>query len=156
MMQVFKRKLWQMVKGLILAPFGAVLVYIIGGFFTENMTLLGAVAAAVFLLLVYMAIFSENIRFELEDSGTLRYYKKGSLKHEFDLSNCAAGYRRKSERGLLGSHDITLEIADLSTGQEFFLDCSPLGLGGFERMFAGIESHTPKQEENILRAKPAQ
>lgn len=152
-MQVYKRTLWMLLKGLLLAPFAAAAAYFIGSIFIANTTLLLALAALIFVALVYLAIFSENIRFELED-GTLRYYQRGKLRHEFDLDSCAAGYRRKSERGLLGSHDITLEIADLATGQETFLDCSPLGLGGFERMFAAIESRTPKREENVLRAKP--
>lgn len=152
-MQVYKRSAWELIKGLVMAPFGAVLVFVIGGFLTENMALLGAIAALVFMLLVYLSVFSENIRFEIED-GELRYYKRGRLKEQYNLRDCQAGYRRRSDRSFPPSHDIKLNLLHVPTGKEYSIDCSPIGVNQFDRMFEEIQKLTGEEPE-ILQAAPA-
>lgn len=152
-MQVYKRSLWVMVKGLILAVFAGFAGYFITGFFTQDLRLIYGIPAALFLILTWLALVSENIRFELEPGGQLRYFKRGRLKHSCQLKNCGAGYRQRSENGIFGSHDITLNLVDMETAQQTSLDCSPLGPSRFERMFRAIEGHTATQPE-VLRAEP--
>lgn len=150
-MKVYKRSTWEMIKGLILAPFAAFIVIIVGGFFTENMTILYGVSAVVVGLIILSTIFGENIGVELDDNGTMRYLKKGKVTDTFDLTHCAAGYRRKSDRSLLATHNIQLQIVDNLTGQETFLDCSPLGVNQFYKLYEDIGRYT-KEEPEVLQA----
>jgi hypothetical protein len=75
-MKTYKRTTVNLVKSIIIAPFTMVLVYIIAHLLlpTQACIVLGAAAGAV---LLYMAFFSENIYFELDDDGAFRYFKRG-------------------------------------------------------------------------------
>jgi len=133
-----------MVKGIIIAPCSATLIYVVLGFFVSDARIQYGVAAAVLLMLLYLAVFSENIRFELEPDGTFRYFQKGKLRNSFRLEDCLVGYSRKSEGT---SHDILLQVVCLENGQEETIDCSPIGLRRFEKMFQEIKGHTKEEAE---------
>lgn len=150
-MQEYKRSLWIMLKDLIVAPLSAAVAAIVLNFFVSDLRIVLGVAALVLLALLYMALISENIRFSLHSEGRLEYYKRGRLRHSFDLTRCLAGYHRRSDAGLLGSHNITLEIVSLENGEESHIDCSPLGLSRFESLYEAVKRHTPEEAE-VLRA----
>jgi hypothetical protein len=150
-MKVYKRTFFSMIKGIIIAPFGGILVYFLAQIFLSVAicAVLGVVVAAA---LLYMAIFSENIYFELDDNGAFRYYKKGALKETFELAKCGVGYYRKTEWGLFGSNDIDLKILD-AEGNETRIEAGPLGTGQFEDMFGEMEKHTVRNIEVLAAAE---
>jgi hypothetical protein len=104
--------------------------------------LIGLAAAAA---LLYMAFFSENIYFTIEGDGAFKYYKRGKEKLAFDLTKCRIGYRRKSESGIFGNHDINLQILD-DKGEENSISAAPIGVGQFTEMFTEMEKYTIKDE----------
>lgn len=138
-----------MIKGIIGAPFAGIVVIIILGFFVEDQRILIGAGGAVALIIVYLSIFGENIRCELDANGVWRYYQKGRLKKTVDLTNCMIGYHQKGEAGILGSYDINLQIIDQQEG-ESFIDCSPLGPGRFADMYEKMKKFTPEEPEVLL------
>ncbi|MDL2233875.1 hypothetical protein LJC63_09920 [Ruminococcaceae bacterium OttesenSCG-928-L11] len=153
-MTVYKRSLWVMLKGIIGAPFGGLVVYIALSFFVEDQRIVTGISAFICLLILYFSIVSESIRFELDNDGTFRYYKLGRVKHTFQLEDCLVGYHRRSEAGLLGDHNIDLQIVT-EDGQETIIDCSPIGLRRFERMYESMKQYT-NEEPEVMQAEPAQ
>lgn len=153
-MQVYRRSLWVMLKGVISAPFAGLIVFFAAGFFINDTRILYGISIFVCLLILYISVLSENIRLELDASGELRYYKGGKLRNSYALKDCVVSYGRESDTGLLASHDIKLHIFNAADGEEQDIDCSPLGLLRFETMFAEIKQYTQIQPE-ILRACPA-
>ena len=141
-----------MVKGIVIAPCTALVVYLILSFFVSDPRILIGVPVVACALLLFMALVSENISFEIDSSGRLKYYKMGKLRASFDLRNCSVGYRRQSETSFPPSHDITLNILDMGSGEETSIDCSPLGLGRFEEMYAEIGKYSADETE-VLSAK---
>jgi hypothetical protein len=115
-------------------------------FLPERVSFLLGVAAGAVLL--FMAFFSENIRFELDDDGAFRYVKRGRLENSFALGLCRIGYRRKSQAGIFGNNDISLKILD-GEGKETDLDASPIGTVQFMSMFEKMEKYAIKDEEPI-------
>jgi hypothetical protein len=141
-----------MIKSFVIAPvtglFVGGLMYYFAGVFIGVLAGLAAGAA-----LLYMTFFSENIYFELDEDGSFRYFKKGTLRNSFAIQRCNVGYYRKSERGLLGSHDIRLKILDPEAGEdEIEIDCSPLGVSGFHEMFERLDELSAN-ERKVLSAK---
>ena len=104
-----------MLKGLVLAVAAAVAAYVIASIFIANAALVLGIALLVLLVLVYSAVFSENIRFELE-GGELRYYRGRRLKQRFALADCAIRYQTHTEGGFPVTHNINLYVTDLSNG----------------------------------------
>lgn len=153
-MQVYRRSPWLMLKGIISAPCAGLLVFFAAGFFINDIRIVYGISVLVCLLVLFISVFSENIRLELDKNGELRYYKGGRLRGSYALEHCVVGYHRESDTGLLASHDIKLHILDVTSGEELDVDCSPLGLLRFEEMFTEIKQHT-KDEPEILRARPA-
>jgi hypothetical protein len=148
-MKTYKRTVFNLIKGIVLVPFSGLLAYIVARIFLPHeIGVVAGVVVAVFLL--YIAVFSENIRFELDSDGTFRFYKKGALKHTFDLTQSSIGYHRRTEWGLLGNNDISLKILD-SEGRETVVDAGPLGTRQFETMFEAMEQHTQTDVE-VLKA----
>jgi hypothetical protein len=133
-----------MVKSIVQAPLSGVLVFFITQIFlpVPVCLILGLAAAGI---LLYMAFFSENIFFELEDDGVFRYFKRGRPENTFDLKNCRIGYYRKSESGFSGNHDINLRILD-GEGNEASIDAAPLGVTGFYEMFEEMQKFAIKDE----------
>lgn len=150
-MKVYKRSLGVLLKSLVSAPCAALFVYLAASFFTSDIRILYGLPILIFLALFYLAVFSENIRFELDGCGRLKYFQKGRLKQTFHLEECAAGYRQNSTGGFFGSHDITLEVLCLTNGQATAIDCSPIGLRRFERMYEEIKEYADEEPE-IIRA----
>ena len=147
-MKVYKRSLWVMVKGLLMAPCAAAIACFFLSMFVENALVLMGVPALIFLALIYMAIFSENIRFELEDNGTLRYFQKGKLKKTYKLEEYLFGYHKKSDSM---TSDITMNIMHVESGAEESVDCSPLGASRFASMYEEIKLYMAGEPE-VLRA----
>ena len=146
-MQVYKRTMFSMIKGIIIAPFTGLLVFILAQLLlpVPVCIILGLAAAGT---LVYMALISENIYFELDDNGAFRYYQKGSLKNTFDLGTCRIGYKRKTEWGFLGNNDIKLQIID-GANEEIFIDSGPLGTTQFHAMFERMEKYAIPDTETL-------
>jgi hypothetical protein len=143
-MRTYKRSTFGLVKSIVQAPVSGVLVFFITQFFlpVPVCLILGLAVAAI---LLYMALFSENIFFELEDDGVFRYFKRGKPENTFDLKNCRIGYYRKSESGFAGNHDINLRILD-GEGTETSIDAAPLGVTGFHEMFEEMQKFAIKDE----------
>lgn len=139
-MKVYKRKLFSMIKGLVLAVAAAFAAYVIAGIFISNPTTVLVIALVILLWLLYSAVFSENIRIEL-DGGEFRFYKGARLKARFDLHNCAVRYQIRTEGGFPVTHDINLYITDMvkNPEDEMHIDCSPLSRGQFDDLFARME-----------------
>jgi hypothetical protein len=146
-METYKRTTFNLVKSILIAPVTGIVVYMIAGLFLPESIglLLGAAAGAV---LLYMALFSESIHFELDDDGAFRYVKRGRLENSFALGSCRIGYRRKSQSGIFGNNDINLKIFD-GEGKETDLDASPIGTVQFMSMFEKMEKYALKDEEPI-------
>jgi hypothetical protein len=125
---------------------------IIGIFTRDDLFGLG-IPALLTIALLYIAIFSEDVFFELEPDGLFRFYKRRILQNTFDLKNCYITYYRKSEGGFPPTHDITLTIMDTAgEGDEVSLDCGPLGLNRFTEMWREMENFASKDAE-VLSAK---
>jgi hypothetical protein len=152
-MQVYKRTLFSMIRGIIVAPFSGLLVFIIAQLiFPSLLPLCAIIGVLVAALIVYIAVFSENIYFELEDDGTFRYYKKGVLQTTYELARYRIGYHRKTEWGLLGNNDIRLKFLD-DAGEETEIDAGPLGTTQFDDMFASMEKYAIKDIETLSAGK---
>ena len=147
-MQVYKRSFIVMIKGLVMAPCAAVLVYIVLSIFVDNYMILLGVSALVFLAILYITIFSENIRFEVNDDGTMRYFKKGKPQKIYILEEYRFGYNSKSDSI---SSDIILNILHIESGEEEYIDCSPIGLRKFSDMYEKLKKYS-KEETEVLKA----
>jgi hypothetical protein len=150
-MQVYKRTTFSMLKGIIIAPFSGILVFIVAQILLP-VPVCAVLGVAVAALIVYITIFSENIYFELEDDGTLRYFKKGTLQNTLDLSQYKIGYHRKTEWGILGNNDIRLQFLNTG-GEESEIDASPIGTTQFNEMFASMEKYAIKDVEVLAAGK---
>jgi hypothetical protein len=143
-MQTYKRSTFGLVKSIVQAPLSGVLVFFITQIFLPGPVCL-ILGLAVAAILLYMAFFSENIFFELEDDGVFRYFKGGKPENTFNLKNCRIGYYRRSESGFSGNHNINLHILD-GEGQEADIDAAPLGATGFHEMFEEMQKFAIKNE----------
>jgi hypothetical protein len=148
-MQIYKRTVFSVIRGVIIAPFTGLAVFVVGQFFLPRLLgLLGLVGLIVALAVLYVTVFSENIRFELDSDGKFRYYKMGKLKNEFKLQGYGIGYRSKTERGLLGSSYINLKLQD-EHGELTEIDAGPLGNTQFHKMFEEMEKFTATDAETL-------
>jgi hypothetical protein len=137
-----------MMKSIVIAPLTGGLVYFIAQLFISSLMICLALGMLPAAALLYMALFSENIYFELDDDGSFRYFKRGRQEQSFDLKTCRIGYRRKSESGLFGNHDIDLKISD-GEDTETSIDAAPLGVSQFHAMFEDMEEFAIKDDEPI-------
>lgn len=158
-MQTFKRSAWSWIKSILLAPFAALGIFFVVIFALQffslgemDVYLVVGLPALALLIGLYMAFFSENIKFEIEPEGECRYYKAGKLKKKWDLKRCTVGYRHKTttSRGST-THDIDFKIRD-EAGAEESVDCSALGPTRFQAMFALMESYNPPAPEQPVVA----
>jgi hypothetical protein len=143
-----------MIKGLITVPFGGLFVFIVAQIIlpVPICVILGVAAAAA---IAYVTVFSEDIHFELDDDGTLRYFKRSSLQNAYELSKYRIGYHRKTEWGILGNNTIRLKFVD-TNGQESEIDAGPLGTTQFDEMFAAMEQYAIQDTEKLTADKKAQ
>ena len=139
-MRVFRRTALGMILGIIAAPFSAFTVFFVGSVFTDNEMILIGASAGIFIAVIYMSVFGENITLEL-DGSTLRYYRRKNLKHEFDAANCSFRYKIVSGSGIFSSSDIKLYVTDMNSEmkKETQLDCSPIGQRRFHELFELLE-----------------
>jgi hypothetical protein len=142
--KTYKRSLFELGKGVVIAFFVGAAAYVVIGIFASAALFSLGIPILATLALLYIAIFSEDIYFELEPDGLFRYYKRRVLQNTFNLKQCCIAYHRKSEGGFPPTHDITLTIVDAGGDEETGLDCSPLGLGQFNEMFAEMENFAMK------------
>jgi len=142
---MYKRTRFNQVKSIIIAPVTGVVLYMIAQLIIPSLVICGLIGLAAAAALLYMAFFSENIYFTIEDDGAFKYYKRGKEELAFDLTKCRIGYRRKSESGIFGNHDINLQILD-DKGKENSIDAAPIGVDQFTKMFAEMEKYTIKDE----------
>jgi hypothetical protein len=143
-MKTYKRSLFELGKGVVIAFVTGAAAYIVVGLFTGRALFALGIPVLVALAILYITIFSEDIYFELEPDGLFRYYNRRILENTFDLRHCYISYYRKSEGGFPPTHDITLTIVDTAEGGETGLDCAPLGLDQFNEMFAEMENFAMK------------
>jgi len=150
-MQVYKRTTFSMLKGIIIAPFSGIVLFIVAQILLPTLVcaVLGVAAAA---LIVYITVFSENIYFELDDDGVFRYFKKGTLQNTLDLSKYKVGYHRKTDWGILGNNDIRLQFLS-AEGEESEIDAGPLGTTQFNEMFESMEKYAIKDVEVLAAGK---
>jgi hypothetical protein len=151
-LKTYRRSLLELIKGIIIALFTGFVIYIVLSWFISNAVAGLGIPALVALAILYITVFSEDIYFELEPDGVLRYYKRRIIQNTFDLKNCYIWYQRKSETGFPPSHDITLKV--LNTGAEdgeVWIDCSSLGLDQFNEMFTTMEEFALK-DKSVLSA----
>ena len=144
---VYKRKSYLMIWGVVTSFFGGFVVYFIaaflGGLVFESVKeiYLYIISGLVTLLLLCTTIFSENIKFEIDDN-EFRYYQRGKLKRAFSLSKISVGYKTKT--GSSTNTTIDLQVIDVETEEVTYIDCEPLGLNQFYKMFAVLELKTVK------------
>jgi hypothetical protein len=136
-----------MIRGLIIAPFGGLLLFFLGQILLPVwICVILGIAVAGFL--VYIAVFSENIYFELDDDGTFRYHKMGKLQNTFELSKYRIGYHRKTEWGILGDNNIKFKLQD-EQGEQTDIEAGPLGTKQFNEMFEAMEQYSIKDIETL-------
>jgi len=147
---VYKRSTFSMIKGIVAAPFSGLIVCFFCSFLLSdrNSMLLGV---AVAMIILYISVFGENIRIEVDDK-ELRYYKGKKMLASYMLDNISVGYNSKIESGFLGNQDITLRIYDMTTDTEAGIDCSPIGSRKFDELYEYLESKTHSETE-VLSVK---
>ena len=150
-MQIYKRTMFSLIKGIVMTPFGALAAFLITQIFLP-VPVCAIIAIAIALVLGYLTIFSENIHFELDENGVFRFFKNGKLQKEFELSKYRIGYFRKTEMGFLGSVDIDLKLVDYQ-GEETSVDAGPLGTSQFDEMFEHMEKFAIKDVEALEAEK---
>jgi hypothetical protein len=150
-MKVYKRTSFSLIKGLVTAPFGGLLVFIVAQIFLP-VTICAVLGVAAAAAIAYISIFSEAIHFELDDDGTLRYFKRGALQNTYELSGYRIGYHRRTERGILGNNNIQLKFLD-AAGTESELDAGPLGTTQFDEMFAAMGKYAVQDVEQVSAEK---
>ena len=155
-MTVYKRSLWKLFTSLILAPLAPLAVFFIIMWLLQffpyewlyyTMYILPIV---IFLLILYMTIWSDNIRFIITKDKMLEYYKRGKLVQTFDLATTSIGYHHVQYTSG-GTQKLSLKLID-SHGATTILDCEPLGSSQFHRMFEEME-RCCKVEPQHLDAK---
>jgi hypothetical protein len=146
-MKEYRRSFFSLIKGIIIAPFGGLVAAIILHFFLSAF-ISYITGGAITAILLYMAIFSENIRFELDGDGTFRYFKKGALRNTFNLSEYRIGYYAKTESGVFGNNDIQLKLLN-TEGEETDIEATSLGTSRFYSMFAEMEKYAIKNVETL-------
>jgi hypothetical protein len=151
----FKRGLWSLIKSVVVAFITPVFVFFFVLFFVDNYMIPAAIAGAAFIFLFYLALFSERIKFQIEN-GELRYYKNEKLKNTFVIKETYFRYRIKSTNDGSGtSHDINLYASDMKAPEEneVQIDCSPIGMRKFEKMFDLLSSESDSKPAKLKTKK---
>jgi len=148
-MKVFKRGIFSFIKSIIIAIVtGVFLWFILGLFewFQVNQIALYAIPGGITLILLYRSFFSENIKIEIEEDGTLRYFKNRKLRETINLKESMVGYSVKTRDG-------SAEVADLyiyeAGAKDITIDCEPLGITKFYRMYEEIKVYAKEQSDKL-------
>ncbi|CAM3115739.1 hypothetical protein STFE110948_02780 [Streptobacillus felis] len=142
MKSVYKRSILKMLWALVGAPIGGLIV---GGLSTYFLSQTMGIALGVFitLVLVYMNVFYDDIKFEVEGT-KFRFYKRNKLVKEYELKGAEVTYNIKQSNT---ADDMNLHI----NGDT--IDCAPLGLIQFKTMYAEIEKLTGVKQKIIVGGK---
>lgn len=142
MKSVYKRSIFKMIWALVGAPIGGLIVWGISTYFLSQ-TMAVALGIFITLISVYINVFSDNIKFEVEGT-KFRYYKRNKLVKEYELTAAEVGYNIKQSNT---ADDMNLRInGDV-------IDCAPLGLIQFKNMYAEIEKLTGIKQKIIVGGK---
>lgn len=137
-MKVYKRSVFKFMLSLlsifVFPPILFIILYTIWG----NIWFCGLISLACFLVLLFIILLDENIRFELYEDGKFRYYVANKLKKEYFLQadtylSCKIVSGNKSET------EISLYINDDS------IDASPLGAYKFDLMYTDMQTFIEKK-----------
>ena len=142
--KVYKRTIWMFLSSFIGSIVGAAAIGFITYLFTEDLRIIIGITLVILGLSMLLTLFGENIRFEL-DVNELKYFKNNKLKNTFKLNNISIAY--ETETGRKKATTITLTVYEHSTNQSVNIDCAPLGLTQFYRMFEEIEPQTIKNNK---------
>jgi len=137
--KVYKRTIWMFLSSFIGSIVGAAAIGFITYLFTEDLRIIIGVTLVILGLSMVLTLFGENIRFEL-DVNELKHFKNNKLKNTFKLNDISVGY--ETETGRKKATTITFTVYEHSTNKSVDIDCSPLGLTQFYRMFEEIEPQT--------------
>ncbi|NYV27698.1 hypothetical protein HP397_02500 [Streptobacillus felis] len=142
MKSVYKRSILKMLWALVGAPIGGLIV---GGLSTYFLSQAMGIALGVFitLVLVYMNVFSDDIKFEVEGT-KFRYFKRNKLVKEYELIGAQVRYNIKQSNT---ADDMNLHI----NGDT--IDCAPLGLIQFKNMYYEIEKLTGVKQKIVVGGK---
>lgn len=143
-MNVYKRSLYVMIKGIVAAPFSGLVVYFFLSLFIGNDLILFGVFALVTFMVFYTSVFSSRISFTVSPDGEFCYYKKGKLEEQYDLKKCSIGYDRQTD----GTY-INLTIID-ENGKESVIDAEPLGSSRFLKMYENMKQFV--KDDEIMKA----
>ena len=145
----FKRGIWSLLKSLLVAVAAPVALFFVVSIFTEKSWLLYGIPSIAFVFLVYCAIFSENIRFIIEGN-RLEYYKRSKLE-TYDLNLYDVGYRAKTTDG--DPDHIYLYLTKKGEEDSISIDCTPLGLSKFYKMYELLETSSEKKVHKVQTKK---
>ena len=150
---VFKRSAFTMIWGIVAAPFSGFVVWLVVGWFLGDYPIIPYLAGLLTILIIlYVSIFSERIKFEI-DNNELRYYKGKRLRETHVLADIGVGYHTKIYRGVGGDNDLKLKIYNYNTDKESTIDCSPLGQSRFYKLYSCIKERTREEEVQVLKAE---
>jgi hypothetical protein len=145
-MKIYKRTVFGIIGDVVLAAFAGIAVwYLLEYWVVMNAALAYAAGAAMLLLTAYAQIRGESLRFEL-DGRTLRHYRRGRLTHTFDLAECALSYTMRGGRTSVSIATVSLHVRGTVTGENTYIECSPLGRDGFLKMWGEIEKLSNREK----------
>lgn len=128
-MKVYKRSVFKIILSLIQSIFGGLIVGLLVGYFSGKTNYAIISFAIVEVLLLFMIVSSDRIRFEL-DGKKFRYYKKNKLVSEYDLENSKIGYHT-----VTGGNSSKLDLYI----NDDVIHCEPLGRFKFDEMYNDLE-----------------
>lgn len=122
-----------MIFSLVSIHFAAIIIAVVANYFSSQILSI-TVALIAYIIMMYIVIFSENIKFIVDDDKkTLQYFKNGKLEKEYNLVGAKLGYNITTKRSQ-GATRIDLEIND------DIINCEPLGQMQFNRMYEHLEN----------------
>lgn len=137
MKKEYKSSLYIIIKNIIYGIFGGAFATFIASIWLE-LTYSIAIGGTLGLLIIYFAVFGDNIRLLIDDE-KLRIYRFRKLKHEFDLNEVSFSARIKTTYDSAGSDsDCTLNVTK-KDGETVSIDCSMLGARRFYRLLDDLE-----------------
>lgn len=121
-----------MLFGLISVHLAAIIIAVIVNYFLSQ-TLSIILALIAYIIMMYITVFSENIKFIVdEEKKTLQYFQNGKLIKEYNLVGAKLGYNITTKRNQ-GATKIDLQIDDDT------IHCEPLGQIKFNTMYEQLE-----------------
>jgi hypothetical protein len=131
-MLTFKSSAFIIVKNIIYGVFGGGVAALIASWFLD-LTVAVAIGAVLGLLIIYFALFGDNIRVVVGD-GEFSVFRGRKLKHSFKLNEVGfhASIRTKN-----GDSDCTLTV-EQADGTKTSIDCGMLGASRFNRLLDAL------------------